>query len=94
MFVYACTLFSTIQVESFEARVGRRGHIRVKGGLPISTDPKPSPTSTPMSEGMEAPMPREAPGTAIGVELQGLELRVRNVYTGKPRPIIFFPVSL
>lgn len=70
-----------MQVEGLEARVGRRGHIKVRGGLPVT------PSST--SASSVAP-PVEPSGTdrgavpeGINVAVQGLELRVRNVYTGQ-----------
>ena len=61
--------------------MGRRGHIKVRGGLPVA------PSST--SASSVAP-PVEPSGTdrgavpeGINVAVQGLELRVRNVYTGQ-----------
>ena len=68
-----------LKVEGLEARVGRRGHIKVRGGLPVtpSTLPLPSvPVPEPNSQG------KEAEEDAINISVQALELRVRNVYTG------------
>jgi len=70
-----------------DAHVGRRGRIRVKGYLPL-TAPAPVPALPPPSGeagaaaakgGKDAP---PAGSGCIGVEAHGLELRVRNVYTG------------
>ncbi|KAL0030394.1 hypothetical protein WJX79_000988 [Trebouxia sp. C0005] len=69
-----------LQVEGLEARVGRRGHIKVRGGLPVT------PSSTSVSPAGPAVEPsgtdRGAVPEGINVAVQGLELRVRNVYTG------------
>lgn len=67
-----------MQVEGLEARVGRRGHIKVRGGLPVTpsaTSPTPLPPST-------DPASQDVTPDGITVAVQGLELRVRNIYTG------------
>ncbi len=70
-----------MQVEGLEARVGRRGHIKVRGGLPVT----PSSTSaSPVAPPVEpSGTDRGAVSEGINVAVQGLELRVRNVYTGQ-----------
>lgn len=68
------------KVEGLEARVGRRGHIKVRGGLPVTPSAPPLPSALvadPTGQGKEA----EEDGISVGI--QALELRVRNVYTGK-----------
>ena len=76
-----CTCLKLLQVEGLEARVGRRGHIKVRGGLPMTP---PSPTSQPPAF---TPDPvgadKGATEDGINIAVQGLELRVRNVYTGR-----------
>lgn len=84
------------QVDSFEARVGKKGHIRMKGSLPVAaTLPSAGPVVPVKTEAPEKPadapaqarLPARA-GSLIGIELEGLDLRVRNVYTGAPPPIL------
>lgn len=63
-----------------EARVGRRGHIKVRGGLPVTPSAPPLPSASvadPTGQG------KEAAEDGISVGIQALELRVRDVYTGK-----------
>ncbi len=61
--------------------MGRRGHIKVRGGLPVT----PSSTSaSPVAPPVEpSGTDRGAVSEGINVAVQGLELRVRNVYTGQ-----------
>lgn len=75
-----CVCVCVSKVEGVEARVGRRGHIKVRGGLPVTPTAHPLPSASvtdPMGQGKEA----EEDGISVGI--QALELRVRNVYTGK-----------
>ena len=67
------------KVEGLEARVGRRGHIKVRGGLPV-TPSAASPPSAPVLE--PTGQDKEAEDESISIGIQALELRVRNVYTG------------
>ena len=76
-----------LQIEGLEAHVGRRGRIRVKGGLPLMAD---SSTAAAVAQ-LSAAAAQDGEGKAAGMELaraallvdvQGLEMRVRNVYTG------------
>lgn len=53
-----------LTVEALEARCGRRGHIRVRGSLPVY--------------GQAA-----APARRLVAEASGLELRLRNMYSGQ-----------
>jgi hypothetical protein len=70
-----------VQVEGLEARVGRRGHIKVRGGLPVTpSSSSASPVAPPVEpSGTDSSAVLEG----INVAVQGLELRVRNVYTGQ-----------
>ena len=54
-----------LQVDHLEGRVGRRGHIKVCGGLPL-----------------KARAGSRVEGEGLRVDLQALELRVRNAYAG------------
>ncbi|KAL3160063.1 hypothetical protein ABBQ38_009778 [Trebouxia sp. C0009 RCD-2024] len=67
-----------LQVEGLEARVGRRGHIKVRGGLPVA----PSAAPLPSASVAELSQDKEAEDDSISIDVQALELRVRNVYTG------------
>ncbi|KAL0047976.1 hypothetical protein WJX82_004829 [Trebouxia sp. C0006] len=69
-----------LQVEGLEARVGRRGHIKVRGGLPVTpSSTSASPAAPPVEP---SGTDRGAAPEGINIAVQGLELRVRNVYTG------------
>ena len=65
--------------------MGRRGRIRVKGHLPLTAPvpalalpaPEAEPAAAPAKPGKDGALP-----SGIGIEAHGLELRVRNVYTG------------
>ena len=63
-----------------EAKVGRRGFIRVKGDLPLA----PSRT---LRASMPAERRRASPWNAIVMDIHDLELRLRNIYTGTPTPL-------
>jgi hypothetical protein len=70
-----------VQVEGLEARVGRRGHIKVRGGLPVTpSSTSASPAAPPVEP---SGTDRGAAPEGINIAVQGLELRVRNVYTGQ-----------
>lgn len=74
-----------MQVEALDAHVGRRGRIRVKGHLPLTAPmpalalpaPEAEPAAASAKPGKDGALP-----AGIGIEAHGLELRVRNVYTG------------
>ena len=68
-----------LKVEGLEARVGRRGHIKVRGGLPVTPSATPQP-SAPLAE--PSSQDKEADDDSISISIHSLELRVRNVYTG------------
>ena len=68
--------------------MGRRGRIRVKGGLPLTADSSPATDavllSTAASVDAEAKAAGKEPARAgLLVDVHGLEMRVRNVYTGR-----------
>ena len=74
-----------MQVEALDAHVGRRGRIRVKGHLPLTAPKHALPPPAPEAEPAAAPAKPGKDGAlpaGIGIEAHGLELRVRNVYTG------------
>ncbi len=60
--------------------MGRRGHIKVRGGLPV-TPVTPAVTPSASSPNPNSPDKGATPD-GITIAVQGLELRVRNVYTG------------
>lgn len=60
--------------------MGRRGHIKVRGGLPVA----PSTAPLPSVHVAELSQDKEAEDDSISIDVQALELRVRNVYTGQP----------
>ena len=72
-------------MEALDAHVGRRGRIRVKGHLPLTAPmpalalpaPEAEPAAASAKPGKDGALP-----AGIGIEAHGLELRVRNVYTG------------
>lgn len=67
------------KVEGLEARVGRRGHIKVRGGLPVTPCSPPLPSAAVLeTTGQD----KEGEDESISIGIQALELRVRNVYTG------------
>lgn len=57
----------TVMVKGVDARVGRKGRIRVRGTLPLKHDHS--------MEGMK--------NSRITLDLHGLELKARNMYTGQ-----------
>ena len=81
-------LFPTlVQIEGLEAHVGRRGRIRVKGGLPLTADSSPAALAAQLfaaasQDGEAKAAGKEAPPAELLVDVHGLEMRVRNVYTG------------
>ena len=75
----------TVQIEGLEAHVGRRGRIRVKGGLPLTADAgTPADAgAVPQAAGADAAKAAAAKDpSALIVDVHGLELRLRNIYTG------------
>ncbi|CAG9460725.1 unnamed protein product [Pedinophyceae sp. YPF-701] len=76
---------SDLQVEMLDARVGKRGHFRATGALPLR-----APASGQAAEAAQPQGPPPAPGQGplrggpglLDVEARGLELKVRNTYTG------------
>ena len=73
-----------MQIEGLEAHVGRRGRIRVKGGLPLTADaaPKPDGVAVAGADAVKGVGGKESSAGALIVDIHGLELRLRNVYTG------------
>ena len=68
--------------------MGRRGRIRVKGGLPLTADSSPAAAAAQLSAAAALDGEAKAPGkepapAALLVDVHGLEMRVRNVYTGR-----------
>ncbi len=76
------------QIEGLEAHVGRRGRIRIKGGLPltVAAGTVSADTALLLPAASGAPeteiKPKEPGRAALLVDVHGLEMRVRNVYTG------------
>ena len=67
--------------------MGRRGRIRVKGGLPLMADSSPAAAVAQLSaaaaqDGEGKSTGKEPARAALLVDVHGLEMRVRNVYTG------------
>ena len=67
--------------------MGRRGRIRVKGGLPLMADSSPAAavaqlSAAPAQDGEGKATGKEPARAALLVDVHGLEMRVRNVYTG------------
>lgn len=62
-----------LTVDALEARCGRRGHIRARGSLPVY-----GAGSRSSSAGSQQPPPLR-----LSAEASGLELRVRNLYSGQ-----------
>ena len=76
-----------MQIEGLEAHVGRRGRIRIKGGLPLTVDGSPAAAAAQLSAASAQDGEAKAAGKELGpaallVDVHGLEMRVRNVYTG------------
>jgi hypothetical protein len=63
-----------VAVDALDARVGRRGHIRARGALPLQQ---------PRAPGRGAAHALAAVQHRLTVDVQGLELRARNLYTGQ-----------
>ena len=76
--------WDAMQIEGLEAHVGRRGRIRVKGGLPLTADGGTPPDAAALqAAGSDAAKAAAAKDpSALIVDVHGLELRLRNVYTG------------
>ncbi|CAL8466123.1 g5659 [Coccomyxa elongata] len=75
---------NALKIEGLEAHVGRRGRIRVKGGLPLTADggipPDAAAVQTAGSDAAKTAAAKDP--SALIVDVHGLELRLRNVYTG------------
>lgn len=65
-----------LTVEALEARCGRRGHIRVRGSLPVYGG------SGSAAQQQSATGAAAAPQRLVA-DVSGLELRVRNMYSGQ-----------
>ena len=92
-------LCDLVQIEGLEAHVGRRGRIRIKGGLPLTADSSPAADAvllpTAASVDAEAKAAGKEPARAgLLVDVHGLEMRVRNVYTGRHPQLCSQPMSL
>jgi hypothetical protein len=71
------------QIEGLEAHVGRRGRIRIKGALPLTAVPGEASDMSAAAAATEmAPGRQGSASSGMVVDVHGLELRVRNVYTG------------
>ena len=79
------------QVDALEARAGKKGHIRLRGTLPLNpagaapahtTGPADAPAASadPAAAKHAGPAPQ-----GLHLDVQGLELRARNLYTGAPQ---------
>ena len=62
-----------LTVEALDARSGKRGHIRVRGSLPLHHAP------TAGGSGGQAPPSQQQ----LAADISGLELRARNTYSGQ-----------
>jgi hypothetical protein len=64
-----------LEVETVDARVGRKGHLKIRGALPVyQSKQPPARGAAPVIAAMQH---------RLTVDVQGLELRVRNLYTGQ-----------
>ncbi|KAL4547159.1 hypothetical protein Ndes2526B_g07937 [Nannochloris sp. 'desiccata'] len=64
-----------LEVETVDARVGRKGHLKIRGALPVYQSKQPQARgAAPVIAAMQH---------RLTVDVQGLELRVRNLYTGQ-----------
>jgi hypothetical protein len=73
------------QIEGLEAHVGRRGRIRVRGGLPLTaTDAQTAEAAVTAAAGTDSARAKDSAGAALIMDVHGLEMRMRNVYTGEP----------
>lgn len=61
-----------------DAQVGKKGHIKVKGALPLAP-----PTNASTADGVVAAV--EAPADGITVDIKALKLKMQQVYSGGPR---------
>lgn len=59
------------QVENVEAKVGRKGFIKMKGSLPMALHNKKA--------GVEA---HKGKRNGLALDINALEMRLRNAYTG------------
>lgn len=69
-----------MEVETVDVKVGRKGHLRVRGVLPVYQTKQSNRTSN--NNRSPTPVPA-AMQHRITVDVQGLEVRVRNIYTGQ-----------
>ena len=63
-----------MEVETVDARVGRKGHIRVRGILPVYQSKQVPHGAAPVLAAMQH---------RLTLDVKDLELRVRNIYTGQ-----------
>jgi len=64
-----------LEVETVDARVGRKGHLKIRGALPVYQSKQPQARgAAPVIAAMQH---------RLTVDVQGLEVRVRNLYTGQ-----------
>ena len=69
---------SHLKVVNVEAKVGRKGFVKVKGDLPMALHSR--------KQAFEKPR-GSRPKNAINLEAHALELRLRNSYTGTCRQL-------
>ena len=77
-------------MENLEAHVGRRGRIRVWGGLPfdatlpsrMATNPPHAMQSMAASTSSSKAAPSKQQSSSLRVDIHNLEVRMRNAYTG------------
>ena len=64
--------FNWSQVENVEAKVGRKGFIKMKGKLPMDINKRKA-----------EPRRGSSKHNLLALDISGLEMRLRNFYTGK-----------
>ncbi|KAK9862508.1 hypothetical protein WJX84_009406 [Apatococcus fuscideae] len=69
-----------LTVDAVTARVGRRGHVHFRGAMPLQTQQGNSQAEAAGTAAASEAAARHEP--SLGLDLQNLEVRVRNVYTG------------
>ncbi len=66
------------------ARVGKRGHVHFRGTMPMQPEQSQGHTAGDAAPEEDSEAQRQAEDHTLALDLQGLEVRVRNVYTGEP----------